>query len=112
MSKHEKILSLIKEISNSNPVMQDIFLRGSCLNFHFILKEVFADAKAYFNIDHVISKIDERYYDITGEISAKEVAKQRYSPIEDIYATKYKTDESMRNGEMYDPTDKTKYIRE
>lgn len=108
-AKHEKILSLINEISNSNEIMKDIFLYGSCLNFHFILKSVFTDAKAYFNIDHVITNIDGKYYDITGEISPKKVVKEGYSPIEEIYADKYKTEESLRSSIMYHQKHKTKY---
>jgi len=102
--KHKKVLKLIEEISNSNPIMYDIFLRGSCCNLYFILKTVFPKAKAYFNIEHIITKIDGKYYDITGEVSS-----EGYIPIEEMYTDKYKDDESIKAGEMYNPNLKTRY---
>ena len=111
MTKHEKALSFITEIANANPIMQDIFLAGSCCNFYFILKAVFPEAKAHFNIDHVVTQIDDKYYDITGEINIIEVIKKGYMPISEIYSDKYKTDESIKEGEMYTLRHKTKYIR-
>lgn len=110
--KYIKVLRLIKEISNSNPIMKDIFLAGSCCNFFFILKSVFPEAKAFFNIDHVITKIGDRYFDITGEIPNEEFIKKRYSPIDEFYPDKYKTDESVKAGEMYNPKGKDKYLRD
>lgn len=112
MLQHKKILSLIDEISKANPIMEDIFLYGSCCNFHFILKSVFPEAKAHFNIAHVITQIGDKYYDITGEINTNDVLKNRYLPIGEIYAYKYKTDESIKSGLMYDPIKKDKYLRD
>lgn len=112
MTKHQKIIQLITEISNSNPIMQDIFLSGSCCNFYFILKSVFPEAKALFNIDHIITKINNKHYDITGCINKNEVIKNKYIPIDEIYFNKYKNDESVKTSEMYDPTNKTKYIKD
>lgn len=105
MAKHKKVLSLIQEISNANPIMQDIFLAGSCLNFYFILKNVFPEAEAYFDHGHVITKIENRFYDISGEITDL----TDYKPIGDWF-TKYQTDEGVRASEMYSSF--TKYIRD
>lgn len=66
--KHEQVLSLIEEISNSNPIMEDIFLNGRCFNLYRILAVVFPEALAYYDLNHIITKIDDRYYDITGEV--------------------------------------------
>jgi len=48
--------------------MVNIFTKGSCFNFYLILKQMYPQALAYYNEDHVITFIDGKYYDITGEI--------------------------------------------
>lgn len=47
---------------------QEVYTKGSCYHFYLILKKVFPSAEAYYNINHVITKIDSKYYDITGEV--------------------------------------------
>lgn len=41
---------------------------GGCLKFHFLLKMMYPQAAGYYNSNHVITEIDEHYYDITGEV--------------------------------------------
>lgn len=84
--------------------MEDIFLNGSCCNFHFVLKAVYPDAEAYFNHNHVITKIGGLFYDITGE-----VCPHGCLPIYKVYANRYKNDESIKSGPMYDPEQKQQY---
>lgn len=110
--KHNRVINLITEISNSNPIIEDIFLNGSCCNFYFILKSVFPESVAYFNIEHVITKIGNRYYDITGEISLKEFSDKKYMPINEFYPNKYKDDKSIKSGEMYSSLYKHEYVKE
>lgn len=51
-----------------------IYTNGGCYRFHKILKAVFPTAiPCYFGhediiIEHVVTKLDGKYYDITGEI--------------------------------------------
>ena len=71
MTKKREILNFISNIRNSHPLIKDIFLYGSCLNFFLILKSVYPNAIPYYNIDHVITKIDDTYYDITGVVNSK-----------------------------------------
>lgn len=47
---------------------QQVYTEGSCYHFHLILKKVFPNAEPYYDLDHVITKIDDKYYDITGEV--------------------------------------------
>ena len=47
---------------------QQVYTEGSCYHFYLILKEVFPDADAYYDADHIITKIDGKFYDITGEV--------------------------------------------
>lgn len=91
------ILTLLKELRESYPSMGDIFLNGSCLNLYFILLSHYPSAECYFDMNHVITKIDDKFYDITGEVTDVE----GYELIHNIYAYKYKTIESLRESEMY-----------
>ena len=38
------------------------------MNFFVILKSIFPNSVAYYNSDHIITKIDDKYYDITGQV--------------------------------------------
>jgi hypothetical protein len=51
--------------------MERIFLNGSCINLFVVLKSIYPEAIAYYNIDHIITRIDDYYYDITGRVSPK-----------------------------------------
>lgn len=86
MSKHTKILEIITEIRNSHSEMSNIFSKGSCLNFHIILKAIFSNAQAFYNSDHIITKIGIKYYDINGEVLNIE----NYIPFEDYFIEKKK----------------------
>jgi hypothetical protein len=66
--KHRKIMALIATIRESHSMMPRIFQFGSCFNFYLILRQVYPEAEAYYNIEHVITKIDDKFYDITGEV--------------------------------------------
>jgi hypothetical protein len=70
---HEDVLALIKCCRDSFPDSVKVYTNGSCFRFFKILKSVFRDSEPYYNIveGHVITKINDRYYDITGEISPK-----------------------------------------
>ena len=51
--------------------MVNIFTRGSCLNFFILLKQIFPEAEAYFNQQHIITRVGSSFYDITGRVSGK-----------------------------------------
>lgn len=71
MTKHRQILNLISLIRESHPEMVNIFTKGSCLNLFLILHSIYPDSIPLFNIDHVVTKINDKCYDITGCISCK-----------------------------------------
>ncbi len=68
MTQHQKILNYIGLIRESHSSMVNIFTKGSCFNFYLILKQMYPQAIPYYNMDHVITNIDGKYYDITGEV--------------------------------------------
>lgn len=59
-------ITLIRESCPSRQI--HIFRNGACYQFFKILKSVYPQAVAYYNQDHVITEIDGKYYDITGEV--------------------------------------------
>jgi hypothetical protein len=65
------ILRFIQVVRNSFKGAEFCYLNGSCYRFYLILKEVFPEAIAYYDGDHVITRIDDRYYDITGQVERK-----------------------------------------
>lgn len=65
---HEQIIKFLKELRCSDFNMVNIFTEGSCYRLYLILKAIEPSAKAYYNSDHIITKIRDRYYDIKGEV--------------------------------------------
>lgn len=45
------------------------FLNGQCYQFFKLMKTVFPTAEAWSDCDHVITKIGNQFYDITGEVA-------------------------------------------
>ena len=68
MTKHRKILNIIYNIRESHSSMVDIFTKGSCINMFLILHSIFPEAIPYSNNDHIVTKIDDRLYDINGVV--------------------------------------------
>lgn len=66
--KHRRILRVIRAIRGSIKGAEYIYTNGSCFQFFLILNSIVPEAEAYYNSDHVITKINGRYYDVTGEV--------------------------------------------
>jgi len=62
------IKETIKAIRESFEGSVEIYTNGSCYGFYKILKSIYPHATAYYDSDHVITKIYDKYYDITGEV--------------------------------------------
>jgi hypothetical protein len=67
MDRNLEILSLIKSIRQSFGASIAVYTMGNCYQFYKILKSVFKDAEAYYDGNHVWTKIDGKFYDIRGE---------------------------------------------
>lgn len=85
ITKHRKILNTIALLRESHKQMEEIFLYGSCLNLFCILRSIFPEAKPYFKNDesHIITKIDNKFYDITGVVDPSD-----YIPFLGYYSNK------------------------
>lgn len=71
MTKHRQILNFIFLIRESHPSMIDIYTKGSCFNFHLILRKIYPESECYYDSNHIITKIGKYYYDITGVVKRK-----------------------------------------
>lgn len=56
---------------------------GGCYKFWLALKEEFVDAECYYNDDHVITKIDGKFYDKGGEYKVSK--KDNFLPVSRHY---------------------------
>lgn len=73
-----KFIQLIRESFIGS---EKVYTQGSCYQLYLILKYIFPEAEAYYNCDHVITKIKHTYYDINGVVNDI----SNYLPIDDIY---------------------------
>lgn len=78
--KERNVLRLIYAIRNSFPQSVEVYTKGSCYQFFKILQAVFPEAEAYYDCDHVITKIDGQFYDITGRVK-----KEKHLPDDGTY---------------------------
>lgn len=99
MNQERKILTFIRRVRESHKAMPYIFTKGSCLNFYMILKLVFVEAKGYYNSDHVITRLNDKYYDINGEMPLEEVVLGAYLPLDDYFVEGV---QETKLAEMYD----------
>lgn len=60
----------IETIRSGNPYAVDIYTKGGCYNFHEILLAKYPESEAFYDGDHVITKIEGEYYDITGKVKS------------------------------------------
>ena len=69
MKKEDKILNIIRAIRLSFLEAGIIYTMGACYGFYTILKAIFPEAVAYMtpNEDHIVAKINEKFYDVRGE---------------------------------------------
>lgn len=70
--------SFIGKIRDSFIGSQQVYTEGSCYHFYLILKEVFTDAEPWYDNEHIVTKIGDKFYDITGEIRKDELDMFKY----------------------------------
>lgn len=69
ISKKNQILNIITNIRESFYGSIFVYTNGSCYQFFKILNSIYPEAEACFKDNHIVSKIDGKYYDINGEIN-------------------------------------------
>lgn len=83
MNQIEKFISTIRD---SFVGSQQVYTEGSCYHFYKILKQVFPTAHPYWDLNHVLTRIDGKFYDITGEVT----------PITSVHALEEPVDYSLQ----------------
>lgn len=78
-----KINNFLTELRESAEAQYNIFTQGSCFRLYLILKTIFPKAEPYWSDmdNHCIIKIDDKFYDIGGEINKNYVDSQNYNRI-------------------------------
>lgn len=71
MASKKEVIHFIATIRRSFTGSVLVYTRGSCYQFYKILKAVYPNAIAYYDSNHVITKIGRYYFDITGETKRK-----------------------------------------
>lgn len=88
-----KIENFLKELKYSYSENEKIYMEGSCFKIYVILKTLFKDAEPYYSqLDgHWVTKIEDKFYDINGEISKDYIEFKNYEHITDktILASAY-----------------------
>lgn len=64
--QEKHILKFIQTVRESFGGSIAVYTVGNCYQFFEILESIFPDAKAYYDGNHVWTKIDGKYYDIRG----------------------------------------------
>lgn len=72
--KHRRVLSIVHTLSSASPAIRTIFTQGACYRLYDLLSVYFPDAEPWLSVGHVITKIDDRYYDIDGETTPSKSA--------------------------------------
>jgi hypothetical protein len=65
--KNCKVEIFIKSIRESFGASVAVYRFGNCYQFYEILKTIYPTAEAYYDGNHVWTKIDNKYYDIMGK---------------------------------------------
>ena len=68
---------LILNLNRTDEYIEKIFKNGSCYRFFKFLKSLYPTAEPYINQEkqHVITKINNKYYDVTGIVSCEGFSK-------------------------------------
>jgi len=68
MTRHRKILNILSILRDTHPDMVKIYREGSCIDLFLLLRQIFPEADAYWDDNHIVTKIGKYYYDIDGVV--------------------------------------------
>ena len=74
----------IKAIRQTDKYIEMIYMNGACYQFHLLLSAFFQDCIPFINHEknHVITKYQDKFYDITGEVSGDNYTQMTQSEID------------------------------
>jgi hypothetical protein len=78
------LLKTATAYKNKEHPLVEIYTSGSCYKFYELLKYIFPEAKAYYTKDrnHIVIKIGDNFYDITGKVKSKYLYSGKYDDLE------------------------------
>jgi len=76
-----KILRVIDGIQKYSPE----YGVGNCYGFFKLLKAIFPRAEAYYNSNHIITKIDDVFYDRKGVADSRKVESKEYLSVKEHF---------------------------
>jgi len=90
MSSDINPIIIIDALRKSDSYIINIFKEGSCYKFYEFLRVIYPNAMPYINKEenHVVTKINSSFYDITGKIARK--YESMYFPINEQQLKKVK----------------------
>jgi len=74
-----EFIKKVHSLNNGNPM--DVFRNGNCGNVYTFLKQEFSEQAESYGVCefggllHIVTKIDEKYYDISGEVTLENYIK-------------------------------------
>ena len=83
--QHHAIMRCIEHLRSEVENAPHIFTNGKCFEFCDIMKYVFPEGEIWYDSDHAIFKLGDRFYDINGQTK-----KGRHIPIEEHQELCYK----------------------
>lgn len=78
MTTEDRVLYFLASVRKRTGVKH--YLNGACYDLYFKLLGKFHNAICYYDSDHVITRIGNKYYDITGEVK-----KEDHLPVDGIH---------------------------
>ena len=85
-------IEFIKALAETDIYIEMIYMQGGCYQFYRLLKTLYPQAVPYLvkyddkssQFDHVITEIDGRFYDITGEVTPNQYKECRKLTKDDL----------------------------
>lgn len=88
--KQTEVAVFISKICGVAPcLMRQIFMRGGCYRFFLILKDRFPEAEAYEIQGHCVTRLFDRFWDITGALPSNDKYRKMNKQDHEAYAACY-----------------------
>lgn len=83
-NKSREVLGFLSALRNLHPTSVAHGLYGGCFPVYLTLAFVFPEAEAWYDGDHVITKIGDKFYDIRGEVQPVSSIGSQFAPMDPL----------------------------
>lgn len=63
-------------------------MNGACFKLFLILRAVYPKAEPYYDVNHIVTKINNRFYDIRGDVTLEINKNGKHTSLFKIYDKK------------------------